>query len=145
MNPTVAQRRLTKELDEFHAKRASTLGVAVSLADAHTWLGYVQGKPGSPFETHTLVLQIRFPVDYPFKPPTVTFLTPVPDGARLKAMVHAGPDGESVCPHCFPMIKREWSPARLVHQVLQALQDLCDVAEPTPRACEHASQSVNVV
>ena len=97
----MANRRLCKELDEFEAIAAAAAvagagsGVAADAAagtgapspgfsaapllpsNLFHWRASVQGPPGSPYEGGTFVLDLRFPPDYPFKPPRVAFVTPL--------------------------------------------------------------------
>ncbi|OAY67925.1 Ubiquitin-conjugating enzyme E2 C [Ananas comosus] len=41
-----------------------------------SWVGTIEGSKGTPYEGLTYKLSLRFPFDYPFKPPVVKFETP---------------------------------------------------------------------
>lgn len=41
------------------------------------WSGSIEGPDDTPFEGLTLKLRLVFPADYPYSPPTVTFVTPM--------------------------------------------------------------------
>lgn len=52
---------------------------ATAFPDGENWLnwkGTLKGTAGTPYESMTFHLQITFPSDYPYKPPTITFETP---------------------------------------------------------------------
>lgn len=40
-----------------------------------SWAGTIQGSVGTVYEGLTYKLNLRFPADYPFKPPEVKFVT----------------------------------------------------------------------
>ena len=39
--------------------------------------GFVTGPPETPFDGHTLELELVYPEDYPFKPPVVRYVAPI--------------------------------------------------------------------
>ena len=41
------------------------------------WVGTIKGSSGTPFEGMTYKLKLKFGAEYPFKAPTITFVTSV--------------------------------------------------------------------
>jgi len=66
-------------------------------------------------------LEIKFPQDYPFKPPKVQFQTKI---------YHCNVNEKGGL--CLPsgILKENWSPALSVYKVLQEIQHLLQVPDP---------------
>ncbi|NVM54110.1 MAG: ubiquitin-conjugating enzyme E2 [Candidatus Helarchaeota archaeon] len=45
--------------------------------DLRHYRGWIPGPPNSPYKNRFFQLEIRLPIDYPFEPPIVRFLTPI--------------------------------------------------------------------
>jgi ubiquitin-conjugating enzyme E2 D/E len=75
------------------------------------WRALIEGPKGSPFEGGTFVLNIVIPHDYPFKPPSVSFETPVyhcnvNDSGRI----------------CLDILQEKWNPALSIPKVVEAIR-----------------------
>lgn len=70
-------RRIGKELADIQADSLSHINVE-SVGDSITKLkGSFDGPPGTPYEGGTFEVDIQIPNEYPFKPPTMRFMTKI--------------------------------------------------------------------
>jgi ubiquitin-conjugating enzyme E2 D len=73
----------------------------------------MEGPFGTPFEGGVFLLDILLPRDYPFKPPRITFETPI---------FHCNVSGSGRI--CLDLITDRWSPAHTIPECLQAIRAL---------------------
>ena len=84
--------------------------------DLTHWHGVIFGPVSSPYEDGLFALDLRFPDDFPFKPPRVRFLTPV---------YHPNINSQGAI--SLDILKDQWSPALMqVDKLLMSLQALLD-------------------
>lgn len=115
-----ASRRLQKELQEIQNNGVNCFGdIQVDESNMFQWQGLI--IPGSaPYNKGAFKIDINFPLDYPFKPPKITFKTKI---------YHPNVDEKGQV--CLPIIQPEnWKPATRTIQVICALISL--VTEPQP-------------
>jgi len=75
------------------------------------WRVLLEGPAGSPFEGGVFALTVVVPDDYPFKPPTITFETPI---------YHCGvSDSGKVC---LDILHERWAPALSIPKCLEAIR-----------------------
>lgn len=79
--------------------------------DLFHWTASVIGPEGTPFEDGVFNLDLKFPSDYPYSPPTVVFSTPKVYHPSIKQET-----GEI----CQDLIKNQWNATK--HDVLWILQ-----------------------
>lgn len=81
-----------------------------------TWIFTIDGAVGSCYEGGVFKVQFIFPDNYPYKPPSIQFLTKV-----WHTLFRAD------CNACFEILKYRWSPAlttsHLLKQLLLYLED----------------------
>jgi ubiquitin-conjugating enzyme E2 C len=77
------------------------------------WVGTVKGSAGTAYEGLSFRLKLKFPADYPFTAPTITFTTPV---------FH--PNVDQYGNICLDILKEKWTAAYSVQTVLLSLQTL---------------------
>jgi ubiquitin-conjugating enzyme E2 D/E len=77
------------------------------------------GPGDSPFTGGVFRLQIRFPTDYPFKPPLIIFKTKI---------YH--PNISASGNICLDILKGQWSPALSISKVLLSILSLLTDANP---------------
>jgi ubiquitin-conjugating enzyme E2 C len=77
------------------------------------WVGTLRGGDDTPFEGLTYKLDIRFPADYPFTAPTITFQTPC---------FH--PNVDTAGNICLDILKDKWSASLSVSALLHSLRSL---------------------
>lgn len=84
------------------------------------WSGTILGPMDSPYFGGIFFLNIKFPENYPFKPPTITFETPI---------FH--PNIGTTGGICLDILKDKWSPAFTVSTLLISITSL--LTDPNPR------------
>ena len=86
----------------------------------YKWTGSIIGPEGSPYAGGIFWLDVDFPVDYPFKPPRVTFTTKV---------FHPNVNANGGI--CLDILKEQWSPALSIGKVLLSISSL--LTDPNPK------------
>ncbi|EFA86100.1 ubiquitin-conjugating enzyme E2 [Heterostelium album PN500] len=77
------------------------------------WTGTIQGAAGTVYEGMEFKMSLKFPTDYPFKPPTVKFET---------SCFHPNVDPQGTI--CLDILKEKWSPIYNVRTLLLSIQSL---------------------
>jgi len=85
----------------------------------YEWEGLINGPQGSPYEGGKFKFDLRFPAEYPFKPPKISFTTKV---------LHPNitDDGKV----CLDLVAEAWNPAVSVKQIILSLHTL--FTDPNP-------------
>ena len=111
--------RLAKELEEIQNNPPTNCSAGIIDNDIFQWNATIIGPIGSPYEGGIFTLLIEFPVDYPFKPPKVSFKTRI---------YHCNINTAGNI--CLDILKDQWSPALTISKVLLSICSLMD--DPNP-------------
>lgn len=115
-----ALKRIHHELENF-VKRPPDCGSAGPLADdPFHWQAALIAPQRSAYEGGVFFLDVRFPEDYPVRPPQVTFKTPI---------YHPNVSAEGEIG--LELLHDNWTPALTLEKVLLSLSAL--LAEPEAR------------
>ena len=87
--------------------------------DIYAWRGRICPPKGSNYHGGTFYLDIKFPTDYPFKPPRVRFLTRI---------YHPNINTNGTI--CLDILNEKWSPALTISKVMMSICSWLD--EPNP-------------
>ena len=112
-------KRLQKELQGLNENSIEYVSAAPNDEDIFNWTATIVGPPETPYEGGIFTVFIKFPSDYPFKPPKVQFSTPV---------YH--PNINSKGDICLNTLRDRWSPALTITKVLLSICSLLN--EPNP-------------
>jgi len=113
--------RITKELENLKADPPANCSAGPLEDDIFHWQGTLMGPTDSPYEGGVFMMNIKFPADYPFKPPKVTFETKI---------YH--PNINSSGGICLDILKDQWSPALTISKVLISICSLLCDPNPVP-------------
>lgn len=117
----MSSKRILREINELKTSPIDNCTAGpVDEKNIYLWNGTIIGPEGSPYEGGLFKLEIKFPLDYPFKPPTVTFITKV---------FH--PNINASGGICLDILKTEWSPSLTVGKVLLSISSL--LTDPNPK------------
>lgn len=77
---TFAHKRLVKDLEEIDNEKIPTVGVVARPleTDLFCWHGNIKGPEKTLYEGGVFHVEMRFPLSYPYHPPTVTLFTTIP-------------------------------------------------------------------
>ncbi|XP_039266639.1 ubiquitin-conjugating enzyme E2 D4-like [Styela clava] len=115
-----AQKRLQHELMGIQENPPENVTAGpVDECDIYHWQATITGPPDTPYQGGLFFLDIRYPCDYPFKPPNVRFITKI---------YH--PNINSQGGICVDILRDNWSPALTTSKVLLSISSL--LANPNP-------------
>src|SRR3990167_5371088 len=113
----MAIKRLQKELTELQQDEGCQSQISAEPVDSSSWFlwhGVIYGAPDSVYAGGLFHLEIRFPLDYPFKPPEITFKTKV---------YHPNINSQGkVCKGILDY--NNWSPALTIRKVLLSVSGM---------------------
>ena len=115
----MATKRIMKELNML--SKDPPPGVSASPVDKDIFhlQGFIRGPKDSPYENGMFKLDIVFPIEYPFKPPKIKFVTKI---------FH--PNISSTGSICLSILKDEWSACLKIGDVLLSIISL--LTDPNP-------------
>eukprot|EP00270_Netrium_digitus_P001372 TRINITY_DN11468_c0_g3_i1.p1 TRINITY_DN11468_c0_g3~~TRINITY_DN11468_c0_g3_i1.p1 ORF type:complete len:171 (-),score=27.98 TRINITY_DN11468_c0_g3_i1:308-820(-) len=112
-------KRIQKELADISSDPPANCSAGPNGDNLYEWVSTIVGPEGSPFHSGVFFLDIRFPHDYPFKPPKVQFRTRI-------YHCNINSSGEI----CLDILKDKWSPALTISKVLLSICSL--LSDPNP-------------
>ena len=122
-------KRIAKEHMDLQKDPPANCSAGPTGEDMYKWQATIVGPSDSPYQNGLFMLNIIFPVDYPFKPPKVCFITKI---------YH--PNINSNGGICLDILKDQWSPALTIGKVLLSISSLlCDPNPDDPLVPEIAN------
>ncbi|ONK77039.1 uncharacterized protein A4U43_C02F2470 [Asparagus officinalis] len=105
--------RLQKELMSLMMSANQGVSAFPEGENIFSWIGTIVGGIGTPYDGLSYKLSLRFPLDYPFKPPQVKFETPC---------FH--PNVDQYGNICLDILQDMWSSAYDCRTILLSIQSL---------------------
>ena len=116
----MASKRILKELIDIRKDPPTNCSAGpIDEADIYKWEGTIFGPPESPYTGGIFHMTIDFPVDYPFKPPRIVFVTKI---------YHPNINTNGFI--CLDILKTQWSPALTISKTLLSIWSM--LTEPNP-------------
>ena len=113
-------RRIQKEFKDLKKEPDFTYSAGpIDNSDLYHWSATIGGPEDSPYAGGLYFLNIHFPVDYPFKPPKITFTTKI---YHMNINAHGS--------ICLDILKTQWSRALTISKVLLSISSL--LCDPNP-------------
>jgi len=112
-------KRVMKELENITRVPHENITVLPTVDDMMFWNVYIEGPIQTPYEGGLFQAYCRFPSDYPFKPPTIRFVTPI---------YHCNINSTGRI--CHSILDQFYSPAITVKSMLDAIFGLLMTPEP---------------
>lgn len=117
----MAVARIARELREILKEPPAncSAGPVGNGDDMFHWKATIFGPTDSPYQGGMFELDIRFPNDYPFKPPSIKFITRIyhPNISQSGSI-------------CLDILKTNWSPVLTISKVLLSICSL--LTDPNP-------------
>tara|TARA_B110001469_G_C9585539_1_gene290448 strand:- start:453 stop:905 length:453 start_codon:yes stop_codon:yes gene_type:complete len=115
-----SDKRILNELKEMEKDPPSNCNAGPINNNIYCWIGSIIGPSNSPYSGGLFELKIIFPNNYPFKPPSIKFNTPIyhPNINKLGNI-------------CLDILTTNWSPALTIIKVLLSISSL--LTDPNPQ------------
>uniref|UniRef100_A0A6C0E9Y0 UBC core domain-containing protein n=1 Tax=viral metagenome TaxID=1070528 RepID=A0A6C0E9Y0_9ZZZZ len=118
----MALKRINRELEDIKKDPPSNCSAGPIDDDMYHWEATIIGPQGTPYDGGCFKLNIHFPVDYPFKPPKINFITHIYHPNIQK-------NSGGICLDI--LYPKNWSPALTISKVLLSICSLLD--DPNPK------------
>lgn len=112
-------KRISKELAEISLDPPSNCSAGPKGDNLYEWGSTISGPSDSPYAGGIFFLDVKFPPEYPFKPPKITFRTRI---------YHCNINSQGAI--CLDILKDNWSPALTISKVLLSICSLLTDANP---------------
>ena len=112
--------RLTRELNKLNGESIDGVQI-IPPENIRSWTATIDGPIDTPYQNFKFQLLLNFDDNYPVKPPSVKFISPI---------YH--PNVYKDCKICVDILKNEWSPAQNIRTVLLSIRSL--LMDPNPRS-----------
>ena len=103
-------KRLQSELKELNTETSKYFRVKQVGDSMINWIAVIMGPENTPYEGGLFHLDIILPENYPFKPPTITFVTKI---------FH--PNISYTGEICMDLLKESWSPVLTISSLILSL------------------------
>ena len=114
-------RRLNQEITELQLNAVTNCSAGPEKDDLTHWKATIFGPEDTPYNGGVFYLDVKFPPEYPFKPPKIMFKTPI---------YHCNINRQGGI--CLDILKdSSWSPALTISKVLLSICSL--LADPNPK------------
>ena len=111
--------RIKQELKTLQSDPPLSCSAGPVKDDYYHWNAFIYGPSDSPYEGGVFSLDIRFPIEYPFKPPKVKFKTRI---------YH--PNINKYGSICLDILNKSWSPALTTSKLLLSISSLLSDTNP---------------
>jgi ubiquitin-conjugating enzyme E2 D/E len=125
-------RRISRELAELQNDPPLNCSAGPEGDDMYRWEGVIFGPADSPYQGGVFRLKVQFPVDYPFKCPTIIFTTKI---------YHPNINSSGII--CLDILKNQWSPALTISKVLLSICSLLTDPNPSDPLCPEIAHQYN--
>lgn len=118
----MALARIEKEFKDFEEYRKAELDlgfIVQKTCDPFHWVACIVGPRDTPYEGGKFWFDVRFPSNYPFKPPSCKMITKI---------FHCGWNSDGL--ECTARWD-EWSPSMTVHRILQRYMFMMEFSNPS--------------
>ncbi|OAF64503.1 hypothetical protein A3Q56_07786 [Intoshia linei] len=112
-------KRLQREQHDISIDPPPNCSAGPKENNLYEWVSTIMGPPNTVYEGGIFLLDIVFPVEYPFKPPKIKFRTRI---------YHCNVNSNGVI--CLDILKTKWSPALTVSKILLSICSLLADCNP---------------